>query len=936
MLQAVTLYRALVERLGSDNVFLDVESQIPPGAPFAEHILSLVRGSDLLIAVIGPRCFEPRSDETPDFVRIEIAEAMATGLRVIPFLVGNATMPLTSELPDDLKPLTSLQTFQALDRSFPEDVERLQQELSITPLALPVLPSETEYLSHLKQFILTQSDPPWDPELYTRLNGVELDAPHLGFWVNLLSDKLLRFRNGAVQSKHLDILPLLLRQHLPLVITGPPGSGKSVVLRQFALSLIDKRLRKQSNCLPVLVDLKNYSTSEPFAAFLQRSFEEGSPTVTSWTNRHSSFLSYLSDSFAGHLASGSLVFLLDGMDEMPRDGYAERLSELKRFVRDYPANRFVFTCRTLDYDPRFAVRQIALQELDHQQVCNFVIKSLAKSGFHGLPKQFEPIALNEQRPDLMSACRNPFLLRMLVTYFAINHRLPDDVGELYERFLAHLLTKSKAPSLSLATIRTVLSRVALTLTEREGLGVNISLDDLRDARVFVTPDDSSAVSIALQGGVLVADAAANSIGFVHHRLQEYFAAIALDQRLQTESLAEVLEEYLDDIWSREIVLKLVSISPRASDIVRYLTSTREDVERLLLAAEALQYSPPTVRESHMSQVLPLLRVEALCNEIRVRVKAVKAISWLADPRTTASFLLDRLKVDSSPWVRETARFCLAQLHLRHPEINLAIGSPLKRWWWSARGADTWKAFQRLLILWPFLTFGFIACAFLLGEGDDPLDVYLLFVASYLLGIYIVDWTAYEVRVCKKYGLFHNAILKATLGTIVIAFTVAVGCILLRPEPFVILALAILLSVSFSRRFIVSNDNWSIVTKSLAQFGLPLLAALGYSASEIVPFRDRDYQQAFVPSCFFTLCFTVIVLNWIDVMRVFRHRRALAFGANAYSSRSLVALACEPSPSALGFFQSVSVLIRRRAIRALGYTDLYARDSYGSLRDSESR
>ena len=38
-----------------------------------------------------------------DFVRIEIAKALQRGIRVIPVLVGGATLPHPSDLPDNLK-----------------------------------------------------------------------------------------------------------------------------------------------------------------------------------------------------------------------------------------------------------------------------------------------------------------------------------------------------------------------------------------------------------------------------------------------------------------------------------------------------------------------------------------------------------------------------------------------------------------------------------------------------------------------------------------------------------------------------------------------------------------------------------------------------------------------------------------------------------------
>jgi hypothetical protein len=46
-----------------------------------------------------------RLDNPEDFVRIEIATALSREVRVIPVLLDGASMPRTTDLPDDLKPL---------------------------------------------------------------------------------------------------------------------------------------------------------------------------------------------------------------------------------------------------------------------------------------------------------------------------------------------------------------------------------------------------------------------------------------------------------------------------------------------------------------------------------------------------------------------------------------------------------------------------------------------------------------------------------------------------------------------------------------------------------------------------------------------------------------------------------------------------------------
>ena len=79
-----------MDRFGDDRVFLDCRS-IPAGADFAEELLGRLHECSVLLVVIGPRWLtlinelgQRRLEDPRDWIRREIAEAFARGLRVIP------------------------------------------------------------------------------------------------------------------------------------------------------------------------------------------------------------------------------------------------------------------------------------------------------------------------------------------------------------------------------------------------------------------------------------------------------------------------------------------------------------------------------------------------------------------------------------------------------------------------------------------------------------------------------------------------------------------------------------------------------------------------------------------------------------------------------------------------------------------------------------
>jgi TIR domain len=105
------LFDDLVRAYGDDSVFMDVAG-IEPGLDFRKTIDANVSSCGVLLAVIGPTWASVadssgnhRINDSNDFVRLEIASALARNIPVIPVLVHGAKMPALDQLPDDLKDL---------------------------------------------------------------------------------------------------------------------------------------------------------------------------------------------------------------------------------------------------------------------------------------------------------------------------------------------------------------------------------------------------------------------------------------------------------------------------------------------------------------------------------------------------------------------------------------------------------------------------------------------------------------------------------------------------------------------------------------------------------------------------------------------------------------------------------------------------------------
>ena len=126
---------SLIDRLGRDQVFLDVDD-IEIGAPFADVVQDWVARCDVLLAVIGRDWVDAtdedgarRLEDPGDYVRLEIEAGLARGIRVVPILMHGARIPKTTQLPDSLVPLLERSAVELSRAHWDFDVDKLAAAL---------------------------------------------------------------------------------------------------------------------------------------------------------------------------------------------------------------------------------------------------------------------------------------------------------------------------------------------------------------------------------------------------------------------------------------------------------------------------------------------------------------------------------------------------------------------------------------------------------------------------------------------------------------------------------------------------------------------------------------------------------------------------------------------------------------------------------------
>jgi hypothetical protein len=126
----------LERRFGRDKFFRDIED-LEPGTDFPEALDRALSQCDAVLVMIGPAWASAagqqgrRLEQAGDFVHVEVATALARkDVRVIPVLVGGATIPAAEELPEDLQALQRRNAIELSDTRWEYDVKRLGDALA--------------------------------------------------------------------------------------------------------------------------------------------------------------------------------------------------------------------------------------------------------------------------------------------------------------------------------------------------------------------------------------------------------------------------------------------------------------------------------------------------------------------------------------------------------------------------------------------------------------------------------------------------------------------------------------------------------------------------------------------------------------------------------------------------------------------------------------
>jgi hypothetical protein len=399
-----------------------------------------------------------------------------------------------------------------------------------------------------------------------------------------------------------------------LMVLGQPGAGKSTFFKKIGLAALQgKEARSRHHIQNKLPGLKSgmKDRQKMLAGAIDRQAEELYihkliPVVIE-LKRYDSDKVDLIEKIQSELETcgfenadiltqtcldnGSMLILLDGLDEIPSQYLNIAITKIQDFVTKYKKNRFIISCRTAAYQGGFNnFVNVEMADFDGEQIQQFINNWFCRE--QDLDAAVAAACWQLLNADGYQATKElahtPLLLTFLCLVFDESQVFPKNRAALYKDALDILLRRWSAEKriqrdpiykdLTIQLEEMLLAKIAYEQFSQDRLFFDKQIV-VREIREYLAENlnaskhlDGEDVlrAIQIQQGILVGRSR-DTLSFSHLTLQEYLTAQYIVDR---QLIDELVQKHLTDLRWREVFLLVVGLMRSGGDnLLKKMTIT---------------------------------------------------------------------------------------------------------------------------------------------------------------------------------------------------------------------------------------------------------------------------------------------------------------------------------------------------------------------------
>jgi len=384
-----------------------------------------------------------------------------------------------------------------------------------------------------------------------------------------------------------ETMDAILAKHKRVVVLGAAGSGKTTELLNLTARLsklaIEETGTKQ---LPIYVNMRNWGQNDVFSQIESVFSEYG--------------LRLERSRIKAILENYSVVFLFDGLDEVPPHELPEKINQIKSIARTYKNVEIIVTCRTTAHiaDLDFPIAYLEpLQDAD-------IIKYIAE--FSG--REFNTGSFYSWPAPLRELSKHPLILSFIANILAEGSK-PTSLADVYMKYFDFQFTrweKARGARIDAIWKKRALTKLAVYMQTESNYSISEdeTIGQLHDVISSERVDFSSVdlLNELVSSGVIKKEASGYT--FWHASFREYFASQLIIERIRKH---EGIIEFISNPSWEQVSIFASALFDDSSETSRFLLDVLDAdfylYTRCLSNALSNPTSTPALSDEDLSRLI---------------------------------------------------------------------------------------------------------------------------------------------------------------------------------------------------------------------------------------------------------------------------------------------------------------------------------------------